>query len=125
MRHLAAWSSQLVLALWLVWFGLVLGSVGLRIQREVHRQISAASPQGLESIPESLPAKTNPAASEPALQRGRLKSLPEQHTDFVYSVTPTTTGSLKAIIVLCGPPGLLTLLWLEARRRHPQVPDQG
>jgi hypothetical protein len=103
-RHrLAAWSGQRVLALWLVWFGLLLGVEALRVQREYHR----------------APATTNPADSGPGPERRRLKYLPEQHTDFVYSVVITPESSLRPALLLLGPPGLITLLWLYARRRHP------
>jgi hypothetical protein len=48
---------------------------------------------------------------------------PEQHTDLIYSVRSDEVGLLKTGLVLFGPPGLLTVLWLYARhRRQPEGP---
>ena len=56
-------------------------------------------------------------------QREKLAAPPEQHTDLVYSVVADDVAVLKTVMILFGPPGILTALWLYARhRRHPEPP---
>jgi len=43
--------------------------------------------------------------------------LPEQHTDLVYSVVLDQRTLVKAVLLLLGPPGVLTAVWLYTRRR--------
>jgi hypothetical protein len=119
MRRLAAWSGHLVLGLWLAWFGLLVGRVALSVRRQWQSQVRAA---GLV-LPDSIARP--PADSAPAvISKGkRLQAPPEQHTDFIYSVVSDEVGLLKTGLVLFGPPGLLTVLWLYARhRRRPEGP---
>jgi hypothetical protein len=46
----------------------------------------------------------------------------EQHTDLVYSVVADDVALLKTVLIIIGPPGLLTALWLYARHRWHQGP---
>jgi hypothetical protein len=105
---LPTWTSRRILALWLAWFGLVAALAVLNVRRQLQRQaapsVSAESPGG------------------PAGGKQRLKVLPEQHTDFVYSVIVDTRTLLKTFLVLLGPPGILTAVWLYARRRRQPGP---
>jgi hypothetical protein len=103
MAPLETRTSRGILALWLAWFGLLAALVALNLRREWQRQPSArvfAEPSGI-----------GPGESK------RLKVLPEQHTDFVYSVVLARGTLLKTVFVLLGPPGVLTAVWLYARRR--------
>jgi hypothetical protein len=119
MRPLATWSARLVLGMWLAWFGLLLGLVALSVVRQWQRQLRAAELAQPDSSGRPV------ADSAPAvLSRGkRLQAPPEQHTDYVYSVVSDEVDLLKTGLVLFGPPGLLTVLWLYVRRRrHPEDP---
>jgi hypothetical protein len=103
MVPLATWTSRRILALWLAWFGLLTALAVLNVPRQWQRQ--AAPSVSVESL------------GGPVGVRQRLKVLPEQHTDFVYSVIVDTGALLKTFLVLLGPPGILTAVWLYARRR--------
>jgi hypothetical protein len=108
MAPLATSTSQRILALWLAWFGLLAALVLLNVRRQWQRQ----APAGV-------------SAESPGVATGgstRLKVLPQQHTDFVYSVVVDNGALLKAVLVLLGPPGLLTAVWLYARRRRQPGP---
>jgi hypothetical protein len=96
-------TTRRILALWLAWFGLLVALVVLNVRRQWQRQASASAP-----------------AESPGVATGkskRLKVLPEQHTDFVYSVVIEKTTLVKAVLMLVGPPGILTAVWLYVRRR--------
>ena len=110
MRHLATWSSRRILALWLAWCGVLLCLYVLQVRHVVRQQSqSQASP--------IVPRESASAGAEPGQ---RLPVLPEQHTDFVYSIVLDTKVVLKTLLVLVGPPGILTAVWLYARQRwHP------
>ena len=57
-------------------------------------------------------------------QRQKLEAPPEQHTDLVYSVVADDVARLKTVLIIIGPPGLLTALWLYAGHRwHPGPPS--
>jgi|1185.fasta_scaffold695207_2 hypothetical protein len=92
-----------ILALWLAWFGLLATLVVLNLHREWQRQASARV-----------------SVESPGLGAGesnRLKVLPNEHTDFVYSVVVDNEALLKTVLLLLGPPGILTAVWLYVRRR--------
>jgi hypothetical protein len=108
MAPLATWISRRILALWLAWFGLLAAVVVLNVRRQWQRQTSA-----------SAPAESQPIATK---ESTRLTVLPEQHTDFVYSVVIDNAALVKAILVLVGPPGILTAVWLLLRRRREPGP---
>ena len=56
-------------------------------------------------------------------QRQKVKAPAEQHTDLVYSVVANDVALLKTVLIIIGPPGMLTALWLYARHRwHPGPP---
>ena len=111
MGRLAAWSGRKILALWAAWFGLLSGLFVLHV-RQVRRQLqSEASPV--------VPAESGPRSAELGQ---RPSGLPEQHTDLVYSVVFDTKALLKEILVLVGPPGIATALWVYARRRRDPEP---
>jgi len=106
MRHLAAWSRRRIQVLWLAWLGLLVGLFVLDLGRQWQSQKLAA--------PKSA-----------ALANGGTPFVraPEQHTDLVYSVVADDVAVLKTVMILFGPPGILTALWLYARhRRHPEPP---
>jgi hypothetical protein len=107
MRHLATWSRRRIQVLWLAWFGLLAGLFVLDVWRQWQRHRSAA--------PESA-AMAN-RGTKP------LGALPEQHTDLVYSVVADDVALLKTVLIIIGPPGLLTVLWLYVRHRwRPRPP---
>jgi hypothetical protein len=103
MAPLYTWTSRRILALWLAWFGLLAALAVLTVRRQWQRQASA-------SMSPEWPGVAT-------WQRKRLEVLPEQHTDFVYSVVVDNGALLKTILVLVGPPGLVTAIWLYVRRR--------
>jgi hypothetical protein len=106
-RHLATWSRRRVQVLWLAWFGLLVGVLVLDVGRQWQRQKLAAPKSAGMASSESKP----------------LEPLPEQHTDLVYSVVADDVALWKTVLILIGPPGLLTALWLYARHRwHPGSP---
>src|SRR6476620_3676631 len=103
MRHLATWSSSRVLTLWLTWFGLLLSLFVLHV-RQVRRQSqSQAAP--------IVSAESASMAAEPGQRR---TVLPEQHTDFVYSIVLDPEALPKTLWLLVGPPGIVTAVWLYA-----------
>jgi hypothetical protein len=119
MRRLAAWSGRLVLGLWLAWFGLLVGLVALTLRREWRRQVGAEL-----VLPDSIASPAADSAPAVVSQGQPLQTRPEQHTDFVYSVVTHEIDLLRTGLVLFGPPGLLTVVWLRARRRrHPEAPS--
>jgi hypothetical protein len=87
MRRLATWSNRRVQALWLAWFGLVGCLVMVKLWRQWQRQ----APAPVSAV------------------------LPEQHTDYVYSVVFDDVALLKTALLLLGPPAILTALWLYLR----------
>jgi hypothetical protein len=108
MAPLATSTGQRILPLWLAWFGLLAALVLLNVRRQWQRQAPASV-----------------SAESPGVVTGggkRLKILPQQHTDFVYSVVLDNGTLLKAVLLLLGPPGLLTAVWLYTRRRRPPGP---
>ena len=118
MRRLAAWSGQRILAVWLGWFGLLVGLLVFQLQRQIHYDRMAVSQQpGAITDSGSHQTRMSPSRGDPP--RPHLELLPEQHTDFVYSVVPEAGETTEAALVLLAPPGLLTALWLYARRRRP------
>jgi hypothetical protein len=97
MRPLVTWSGQRVFTLWLVWFALLASAFALYIRSER----SSQAPVAAQRTPDV-----------------------EQHTDLVISVVGNPTVlRLKALLLLLGPPGLLTVLWLYARQRRHRAPD--
>jgi hypothetical protein len=119
MRGLATWSGRMVLGLWLAWFGLLIIFVALSVRRQWQSQVRAAVSAQADSSARPSADSAPTAVSE----KKRLQSLPEQHTDVVYSVVGDDVDLLKTSLVLFGPPGLLTVLWLYARhRRDPEGP---
>src|SRR4051812_22292117 len=102
----------------MAWFGILACVFAFKVGRQWQR----AAPAG---VPESTPASVKSQTAEPAptaAEHARLQYLPEQHTDYVYSVVPGDV-TLKDLLVLIGPPGLLTFAWVYARRRrHPRAP---
>ena len=112
MRRLASWSSYQVLRVWLAWCGLVVVLLAFNFIRYLQMSGRAERPQ---SSAESLVLDTSGSAPNSAIHQ-RLKYLPEQHTDFVYSVVIDRMLLLKFSILLIGPPALLTAAWLYARR---------
>jgi len=118
-RGLATWSGRMVLGLWLAWFGLLIIFVALSVRRQWQSQVRAAVSAQADSSARPSADSAPTAVSE----KKRLQSLPEQHTDVVYSVVGDDVDLLKTSLVLFGPPGLLTVLWLYARhRRDPEGP---
>ena len=115
MGHLATWSSRRVQALWLAWFGLLVGLVVLDVWREWQSQAPAPVLVAAHSIRDSVMRMAPESTTMTTGQSKRLQSLPEQHTDFVYSVVVDDVALLKAVLILFGPPGILTALWLYAR----------
>jgi hypothetical protein len=107
MGRLATWSSRGLLALWLAWFGLLFGLFILHV-RHVHRQ--------WQSQPSPVVSAESASVALPPGQR--LTVLPEQHTDFVYSLVLDTKTLLKTLLILVGPPGIATALWYAQQRRH-------
>ena len=105
MRRLATWSSSRILALWLTWFGLLLCLFVFHV-RHVRRH-SQSQPSPIAS------AESASVAAEPGQ---RLTVLPAQHTDFVYSIVLDTETLLKTLLLLVGPPGIVTAGWLYARK---------
>jgi hypothetical protein len=108
MAPLATSTSQRILALWLAWFGLLAALVLLNVRRQWQRQAPATV-----------------SAESPGVATGgsnRLEVLPQQHTDFVYSVVVDNRALLNAVLMLLGPPGLLTAVWLYTRRRREPGP---
>jgi hypothetical protein len=100
MRPLATWSGQRVLTLWFVWVALLVSLFALYVRSER----SSRAPVTTEDLPDLRPGV-------------------EQHTDVVISVVGNPTVlRLEAALLLLGPPGLLTLLWLYARYRRHRVP---
>ena len=123
MGHLATWSRRRVQALWLAWFGLLVGLVVLDVRRQWQRQGPAAVSVVADSIRDSVMRMALEQPTPAAGQSKRPQALPEQHTDFVYSVVGDDVALLKTVLVLFGPPGILTALWLYARHRwHPGPP---
>jgi hypothetical protein len=119
MRALATWSGRMVLGLWLAWFGLLVGFVALSVRRQWRSQVAAA----VFALPDSTARPSGDSAPTAVSGKERLQSLPEQHTDVIYSVVGDQIDLLKTSLVLFGPPGLLTVLWLYARhRRDPEGP---
>jgi hypothetical protein len=106
MRHLATWSGRRIQVLWLAWLGLLVGVVVPDVRRQWQSQKLAA------------PKSAAMASGE----NKSLEALPEQHTDFVYSVVPDDVALLKIVLILIGPPGILTAIWLYARYRRHQAP---
>ena len=123
MGHLATWSSRRVQALWLAWFGLLVGFVVLDVWRQRQSQAPPAVSMVADSIRDSVIRMAPESATTTAGQSKRLQSLPEQHTDFVYSVVLDDVALLKAVLILFGPPGILTALWLYARHRWHRGPS--
>ena len=107
----ATWSSQRVGALWLAWFGLL----GCLLVLNVWRQWRDRAPPAVSEALDSAAVATG--------ENKPLQVLPEQHTDFVYSVVVDDVAMLNWIFVLVGPPGILTAVWLYTRhRRRPGPP---
>jgi hypothetical protein len=102
-------TGRRILALWLGWFCLLAALLVLNVRRQWQRQAPASV-----------------SAESPGVGTGggkHLEVLPQQHTDFVYSVVLDNGAALKAVLVLLGPPGLLTAVWLYVRRRwQPRPP---
>jgi uncharacterized membrane protein YedE/YeeE len=100
MRRLATWSGRRVLALWLVWFALLASIIALYLRSQWRSQ----SPVAIEQAPD-------------------LGPVAEQHTDVIVSVVGNATVlRLEAALLLLGPPGFLTVLWLYARHGRHRVP---
>ncbi len=87
MRGPATWSGGKVRAVRLAWFGLVGCLFVVKLWRQWQRQ----APAPVSAV------------------------LPEQHTDYVYSVVLDDVALLKTALLLLGPPALLTALWLYLR----------
>ncbi|HZI77242.1 MAG TPA: hypothetical protein VFD73_25030 [Gemmatimonadales bacterium] len=112
MRRLASWSLDRVVGAWLAWFGLIVAALAFDVMR--HWQTSA-------------PAQRPESAAEPgkldmigAANTARQPTVPEQHTDFVYSVVVDRMMLMKLAILVIGPPTLLTGAGLYSRRStHP------
>ena len=120
MRRLATWSRQRVQVLWVAWFGLLVGLVVLDVRRQWHRQGPAAVSAVADSVGQSV---IRVAPDSAAMASQPLQALPGQHTDFVYSVVADDVALLKTVLILIGPPGILTAVWLYARHRwHPGPP---
>ncbi|MFL5471088.1 MAG: hypothetical protein ACJ8AM_01910 [Gemmatimonadales bacterium] len=114
---MATWSGRLILGLWLAWFGLLAGLVAVNIWRQWRTQVAAA----VYALPDSTARPSAESAPTAVGEKKRLQSLPEQHTDVVYSVVAEEVDLLKTSLALFGPPGLLTVLWWYARhRREPE-----
>lgn len=103
MAPLDSRTSRRILALWLAWFGLVAALFVLDVRREWQRLASAR-----------VSAKSSGVGTG---ESKRLEVLPEQHTDFVYSVVVDNRTLLKTVLLLLAPPGTLTAVWLYVRRR--------
>jgi hypothetical protein len=114
MRGLATWSGRMVLGLWLAWFGLLVGFVALSARRQWRSQVAAA----VFALPDSTARPSADSAPTDVSGKQGLQSLPEQHTDVIYSVVGDEVDLLKTSLALFGPPGLLTVLWLYARHRR-------
>ncbi len=100
MRRLAAWSGRRVLALWLVWFALLASIVALYLGSQWRNR--------------------EPVATQTVSD---LQPVAEQHTDVIVSVMGNPTVlRLEALLLLVGPPGLLTVLWLYALQRRHRTP---
>jgi hypothetical protein len=100
MRRLAAWSGRRVLALWLVWFVLLASIIALYL---------GSQRRSRDPVATQMVSDVGPVA--------------EQHTDVVVSVVGNPTVlRLEALVLLLGPPGLLTVLWLYARQRRRRMP---
>lgn len=95
MRGLATWSNRRLQALWLAWVGLVVCLVVVKLWRQWQRP----APAPISAVPDSI-----------------------VHTDFVYSVVVDDVALLKTVLLLLGPPGLLTALWLYLRHGSHSVP---
>ena len=119
MRRLTCWSLAQISLVWLAWFALIVGVLAFDLRR--HWQASVEG-QRLASPAEALGFDTAGSASNTA-RPSTVRHLPEQHTDFVYSVVLDRVTILKFAILFIGPPGLLTAAWLYRRRpRHPGRP---
>ena len=118
MDRLATWSSRQVLALWLAWVSLLVCLGMLDVRRQWQSQAPAPGSEVTDSIVDSVVRMAAESAAMATGQRKRLQVLPEQHTDFVYSVVVDDIALLKTVLALLGPPGILTALWLYARHRR-------
>ena len=112
MRRLASWSLDRVVGAWLAWFGLIVAALAFDVMRHwqtsapAQRPVSAAEPGKLDTVG--------------AAKTAREPTVPEQHTDFVYSIVVDRMMLLKLAILVIGPPTLLTALWLYSHRSmHP------
>jgi hypothetical protein len=114
-RSLAAWSNRRLQALWLACVGLLVCLVVVKLWHQWQRQPPAPISEVPDSIVDSVWRMTAESAAVTAPQGNRLQVLPEQHTDFVYSVVVDDVALLKTVLLLLGPPGLLTALWLYMR----------
>jgi hypothetical protein len=114
MRGLATWSGRMVLGLWLAWFGLLVGFVALSVRRQWRSQVAAP----VFALSDSTARPSADSAPTTVSGKKGLQSPPEQHTDVIYSVVGDEVDLLKTSLVLFGPPGLLTVLWLYARHRR-------
>jgi hypothetical protein len=122
MDRLATWSSRQVLALWLAWVSLLVCLGMLDVRRQWQSQAPAPGSGMTDSIVDSVVRMAAESAAMATGQRKRLQVLPEQHTDFVYSVVVDDIALLKTVLALLGPPGILTALWLYARHRRQPGP---
>ena len=108
MRRLASWSLARVVGAWLAWFGLIVAALAFDVMR--HWQTSAPAQR-----PESAVEPGGPDTFGTA-NTARQQTLPEQHTDFVYSFVIDRVILLRWAVVVLGPPTLLTAAWLYSRR---------
>jgi hypothetical protein len=123
MGRLATWSSRRVQAVWLAWFGLLVGLVVLDVWQLWQRQAPAAVSVVFDSVRDSVMRVAPESTAMATGQNKPLQALPEQHTDIVYSVVADDVALLKTVLILIGPPGILTALWLYTRHRwHPGPP---
>jgi hypothetical protein len=114
-----SWSLATISLVWLAWFALIVGVLAFNVRRQWQASVRGKTPA---SPAEALGFDTAGAASNTA-RPPAVKYLPEQHTDFVYSVVLDRVTILKFAVLFIGPPGLLTAAWLYGRRnRHPGRP---
>lgn len=122
MGGLATWSNRRLQALWLAWVGLLVCLVVVKLWRQWQRPAPAPISAVPDSLVDSVWRMTADSAAVTTPHGNRLQVLPEQHTDFVYSVVVDDVALLKTVLLLLGPPGLLTALWLYLRHSSHRGP---
>ena len=107
MKPLRNWSYRQIALTWLGWLGFLLAL-------EVFVAWKAIEHQRLTK--EAERQRTVPAQTDST--HHHLTAVPTQHTEVIFNYVGMAPLSVTNLLVLVGPPGIVTLAWLWTRRRR-------